>query len=130
MIKKGEVIIPFGIKPHPEPHEIRVAEILAAQGKIVVFVQPRTAYKAKSFDILIDGVDWEIKSPQGTSKQTIPRQLKRGRQQARHIIIDTSRTKLDDLAIEKQIRKSLSKHRTIKRVIVITKLKHAIDIWR
>ena len=130
MKKHGSVIIPHDIKPYPAEHEIKAAEILATQGKIVMFVKPRTAYKAKSFDVMIDGVDWEIKSPKGNAKFTIIRQLKRGRKQSRHIIIDTSRTKIDDILAEKQIRKSLLEHRSIKRVILITKTFQIIDICK
>jgi hypothetical protein len=129
MKQKGTVIIPDGIKPYPEPHEIRVAEILAAQGKSVMFVRPNTAYKAKTYDIIIDGVQWEIKSPLGNSrKNTIIKQLKRGQKQSLNIIIDATRTKLDDVMIEKQIRASFEDHKTIRQVIMITKHKQVIVI--
>ena len=127
---KGAVIIPPNIKPCPATHEIRVAEILAGLGKTVLFANPYTAYKAKSFDVVIDGINWEIKSPQGNSKSTVVRQLKRGKKQSNHIIFDTSRTSIGDHEIEKRIRKNLIGSHSIKRVIMITKKQVVIDICK
>lgn len=78
MVKKkpqtGKIIIPTGMKPRPRGHEIDVAGILAEYFKTDVEFIPTG--ERKSSDFLIDGVLWELKSPQGTGKNNIQRQLK------------------------------------------------------
>ena len=58
MKRKGKVVIPPDI--YPWPHELRVARILAMEGHLVEFMP---AAQIKSADILLDGVEYEIKSP-------------------------------------------------------------------
>lgn len=70
----GKIIIPSGMKPRPRQHEIDVAGVLAEHFKVDVEFMLTT--ERKSPDFLIDGVLWELKSPQGSGKNNIQRQLK------------------------------------------------------
>lgn len=72
--KPGKIIIPVGMKPRPRQHEIEVAEILAEYFKLDVEFVPTT--NRNTPDFLIDGVLWELKSPQGKGKNNVERQLK------------------------------------------------------
>ena len=76
-INLGQVIIPAGHPNPPEPHEVEVAYILARYYHVTVeFLIPVDDYKRKSADIVMLGVEWEIKSPHGASKSTIGNQFR------------------------------------------------------
>jgi len=119
----GSVIIPPGLIVPPEQHEIEAALILSRHYKCSVeFLIPVNDYKRKSADVVMQGVIWELKSPMGDSKKnTIERQFKKGTKQSRNIVLDTRRTKLDDLEIEKKVLHEATKRSSIKRVIMINK---------
>jgi len=125
----AQVIIPLGHPNPPEPHEVDVAMILARHYQTAVeFLIPVDDYKRKSPDIVMLGVQWEIKSPKGTSKVTIKNQFQRASKQARSIVIDTRRTKLKYESIEKSVLFEMEKRPYIKRVILIDNRKNVIAI--
>ena len=120
----AQVNIPLGHPNPPEPHEVDVAMILARHYKTTVeFLVPIDDYKRKSPDIIMLGVQWEIKCPKGTSKVTIKNQFQRASKQARNIIIDTRRTKLNYESIEKSVLFEMEKRPYIKKVVLIDKRK-------
>ena len=119
----GNVIIPPGLIVPPEQHEIDAALILSRHYKCSVeFLIPVNDYKRTTADVVMQGVIWEMKSPKGESKKnTIERQFKKGTKQSRNIVLDTRRTKLDDLEIEKRVLYEAKKRSSIKKVIMINK---------
>ena len=124
-----QVNIPLGLPNHPEPHEVDVAMILARHYQTTVeFLVPIDDYKRKSPDIVMLGVQWEIKCPIGTSKVTIKNQFQRASKQASNIIIDTRRTKLKYESIKKSVQFEMEKRPYIKRVILIDKNKNVVAV--
>jgi predicted metal-dependent RNase len=122
--KKGQIIIPAGRKPWP--HELRVAEILAANGHRVEFL-PET--NLKTADIRLDGVEYEIKSPFTNKPDKLERNLKRGLKQSKNIIFDSSRTKnIRDDKLYKFLVTKVRQQKQIGRLIFITKRGRIIDI--
>lgn len=121
--KKGRIIIPAGRKPWP--HELRVAEILAAAGHMVEFL-PETSLRTA--DILLDGVEYEIKSPRSSTPNSLEHLLKKSLKQSQNIIISLMRINgmhgsiLHFLAIQAKTRKRL------KKLLVVTKQGRIIDI--
>jgi hypothetical protein len=87
----------------------------------VEFLIPVDDYKRKSADVAFLGVEWELKCPMGASKSTIENQFRRASKQSRNIIIDTRRTKLDYQTIEGRVLFELTKHPSVKRLILIDK---------
>ena len=138
MIKKkrkdentGQVIIPTNHPNPPEPHEVNVAFILARHYQTVVeFLVPVDDYMRKTADVLMLGVEWEIKTPIGDSKYTIQKQFRRASQQARCIIIDSRRTKLRYKSIENSALFEWKKRPAIKRVILIDKSEKVVEIHK
>jgi len=90
--KSGKIIIPVGMKPRPRPHEIEIAEILAKHLKTDIEFIPTT--NRNTPDFLIDGTLWELKSPQGTGKNNIQRQLQYAVRQSSNVILDANRSKM------------------------------------
>ena len=85
----GKIIIPAS--RNPWPHEMRAAEILAKAGYCVEFLEEKTISTA---DILLNSIEYEIKSPKTNNVNTIEHRLKDAiRNQSCNIIIDSSRMK-------------------------------------
>jgi hypothetical protein len=125
----GQVIIPVDHPNPPEEHEVDTAYILARHYRTTVqFLLPIDSYKHKSPDIVMLGVVWEMKSPKGKSRYTIQEQFKRGSKQARNLVIDTRRTKLDYEFIKKSVLFELTKRPYIKKLILIDKSKKVVEI--
>jgi hypothetical protein len=125
----GQVIIPTGHPNPPETHEIDVAWILARFFSTTVeFLIPVDDYKRKTADIVMLGVEWEIKSPTGKSKNTIGYQFRRASKQSKFIVFDGRRTSIDDIKIQDGIRLEMTKRTTIRRVIFITKSSEVLEI--
>ena len=55
----------------PEKHELETAKYFAGIGKDIVFLKPSSIPNIHTPDILMDGVEWEMKCPSGSSKGTI-----------------------------------------------------------
>lgn len=93
----------------------------------VEFLQPSRGYKQKTPDIVMNGLMWEIKSPTGSSrKSTIETQFG-GLKQARNLVIDSRRTKLEEDFIIRQIQIEASKRRTGK-LLLISKESKVVDL--
>ena len=100
----SNVVIPNNHPNPPEPHEIDIAMILSRHYQTTVeFMVPVDDYKRKSADIIMLGVEWEIKSLNGDSKSTIGNQFRNASRQAKNIILDSRRTKLEYEIIEKRV---------------------------
>ena len=128
-VNSGQVIIPAGHPNPPEPHEVDAAMVLARHYQTTIeFIVPVDDYKRKSADIVMLGVQWEIKSPTGKSKYTIQEQFRRASKQAKNIIIDSRRTKLKYEDIENSVFFELRKRPYINKVILIGKSEIVIEI--
>jgi len=130
-INSGQVIIPADHPNPPEPHEIDIARVLARYFKCSAeFLIPIDDYKRKTADIVMLGVEWEIKSPTGNSKSTIGNQFHAASRQSKYIVIDTRRTSLEYDRIEKTVLLEMKKRIGIKKVILINKTTEVVEIIR
>ena len=123
--QRGKVIIPGGVRPWA--HELRVAGILALAGHSVEFL-PATG-NLKTADILLDGVEYEMKSPLTDNPKKIIRNVKRALQQSPNVILDSSRIKgMRDDAIRRLLTNRARDQKTLKNLLFITKRGQIIDI--
>ncbi len=108
------------------PHELHVAEILTMAGHDIEFLEESNLHTA---DILLDGVEYEIKSPKSSTANSLEHLLKKALKQSPNIIIDTSRMKnaRDDNTRKFLIAQAKSR-KQIKKLIMITKQGRIIDI--
>ena len=124
MQRKGIFIAP---KRKLWPHELRVAEILAAAGYSVEFIEESNLHTP---DILLDGTDYEIKSPKSGSANSLEHLLKKALKQSSNIIIDTSRIrKMRDDSICNFLVAQAKSRKQIKKLIMISKSGQIIDIF-
>ena len=125
----GKVIIPENLPTPPMPHEVNTALSLARHYQTrIEFLIPIDDFKRKTADIVMFGVEWELKCPTGTSKATIQNQFRRASKQAKNIILDTRRTKLKYEVIEKRVYIELKNHPNVDRVTLIDKKNNIIEI--
>ena len=114
-----QIIIPTNINPRPERFEIEAASIIAEYLQAdAVFIARDTA---KTPDVAINGIEWEIKSPLGRGKHVIEDQVKRASRQSLNIVIDARRCKLHIAKIRAQLKYNVGLRRHLKRVILINK---------
>ena len=111
----------------PWPHEMRVAKVLAASNHYVEFLPESILHTA---DIKIDGVDFEIKSPESFNVNTFEHVLKNATKQSRNLIIDTYRLKkIKDVKVAMFLTNYCKRQKRIECLILITKNGKIIDIF-
>lgn len=122
---KAGIYITPGRKPWP--HELRVAEILAANGHMVEFLREGLLPGA---DIRLDGmIEYEIKSPEYFNSNTLEHTICKAIRQSPNIIIDTSRMKRTrDCQVQHFLIGQVYKNSRIKRLLMVTKRGAIVDI--
>ena len=108
-----------------QPHEFNVATILSWTGEDVEFIP--TGHMPTP-DIRFRGLEWEIKSPYGSSSRTIENNMRLALKQSSNIIIDLSRMKLPEDKCLHEVRQQNSLIRGKHRVVVITKTQKIIEL--
>ncbi len=112
----------------PEKHEYETAKYFAVRGKDVVFIKPSSIPEVHRPDILMDGVEWEIKSPKGSSKRTIENNFRDAVKQSYSIIFDLRRVRIpEDQSIAK-LRREFEARPKMQRLLIIKKNQGLIEI--
>jgi hypothetical protein len=125
---KYRVIIPTNLKPSPARYELTAAQLLAEYFKTDVEFIERTNQKTPDF--LIGGIKWELKSPTGTGRRNIERQLQTGVKQSKNIVFDARRSKIHISKIKNALNYQFHLTRSIKRIILIDKSDKVIELLR
>ena len=121
--KKAGVYIAPGRRPWA--HELKAAEVLALAGHCVEFLPEGLLPKA---DILLDGVEYEIKSPETEKLTSIEQLIRKALKQSCNIIIDASRCKIQESRLRRYLVHKCREQKQIKRMLLITKGREIIDI--
>ena len=119
MAKRGIVDISNLLTP-PENHELATANYFADMGKDVTFIRPSNIPDNHRPDILMDGIEWEIKAPKGKGKRNIEKNYHNASLQSMNIIFDLRRIKLSDEQCLNQLEIEFKDKHT-KRLLVIKK---------
>lgn len=117
---KGKIDISQLIVP-PEKHELKAARFFAELGYDIEFLPPSNIPGVHRPDILMQGIEWEIKSPQGKGKNTIQKNFKLALKQSHYIIFDLRRVNLPEDKCISEIEKQMSMRPYMKRLLVIRK---------
>ena len=89
-VRIGTIIVPPGV--FTDVHEKIAVDFLAAKlGYDVTFLVPDRRRSAKTPDIEMNGLFWEIKSPTGRSSRTIENNLRLALRQSQNIVLDLRR---------------------------------------
>lgn len=115
-----QVITPTNIYPPPYPHEMFAAQALSVYFDAdVSFVKRNNT--AKSADLRIGNIIWEIKSPIGDSKRTMQNNLREADDQSPNNIINLFRCKMKSDKAISRLQYELKKANKIKRLLVVKK---------
>ena len=125
-MKQGKIDISNLVTP-PEQAEFETAKFFAGLGKTVVFIRPSSIPKQHRPDILMDGIEWEIKCPEGSSKRTIENNIRAAEKQSHYIILDLRRIKIPEKRCLSDIEFNFKTKPGIKRILVITKQLNLVE---
>ncbi len=105
----------------PEKHELETAKFFSSMGKDIVFIRPSNIPGIHTPDIIMDGVEWEIKCPKGSGKRTIERIIQKAENQSHNIILDLRWVKIPEKQCISQITANFNTKKKIKRIYIVTK---------
>lgn len=123
-MKNGK-IIPNGVIL--EKHEYKTILIFTEMGFDVELI-PRSDKKGiRTADIMMDGVEWELKCPKGKGRWLLENTLKKAVRQSPNVIIDLDRIKIHQSKCLMELNKQFYKTKSVKRLKIITKTRKTID---
>lgn len=124
---RGKIIIAPDLNVWP--HEYETAKALAMAGMTVEFIRRSEEYRTTSADVIIDGVEWEIKAPKSDKLKMVQKNLRLALHQSENVIFDSRRIKgIPDHAIERELRKWGGEMRSLKHLIFVNRHGIVIDI--
>lgn len=120
MLKKGSIDT-SALLINPEKHELMTASYFADMGKNIVFIRPSNLPEIYRPDIIMDGVEWEIKSPIGNVRKSIIRNFQKAAKQSRYIIFDLRRIALDEKQCISILEREFEARKHVRKLLVICK---------
>lgn len=123
-MKKGILI---QNKVHLKEHEYKTVKLLLENGYDIELIPPSAIKGLRMPDIMMIGVPWEIKSPEGNGKNTIKNTVQNASHQSENIIIDLRRTKIPQEQALKEIDRYFRLSKRLRRIIIITKDEIILD---
>ena len=103
----------------PEQAEFETAKYFAALGKDITFIRPSSIPNQHRPDILMDGVEWEIKCPVGDSKRTIENNMRKAIKQSHNVIFDLRHMGMSDSQCVSQLEQQFNKRSQLRRLFII-----------
>ena len=94
----------------------------------VIFLKPSNIQDSNTPDICMDGLEWEMKSPIGSSRRTIRRNLHKASKQSRNIIFDLSRIGISEEDCIRELRNAFKTSNHIRNMLIITKEQELITL--
>lgn len=116
------------LNKEPYEHEKAIARFFAEKGKNVIFLKPSNIQDVYTPDICMDGVEWEMKSPNGNSRRTIRRNLHKASKQSRNIIFDLSRIGIPQEDCIRELKSAFESSKHIRNMLIITKERELITL--
>ena len=115
------------LKIPPSEAELKTAKFFSDKGKDITFICPSSIPGQRRPDFVMDGLEWEVKCPEGKSKRTIENNIVSAEGQSSYIIIDLRHVKLSEKYCLSQIEINSRTRTKIKRILVITKSLQVIE---
>ena len=103
----------------PEQSQFEAAKYFAALGKDITFIRPSSIPNQHRPDILMDGVEWEIKCPVGDSKRTIENNMRKAIKQSHNVIFDLRHMGMSDSQCVSQLEQQFNKRSQLRRLFII-----------
>ena len=130
-IKKNHMFMAKGKltqnKVHLKQHEYETVKLLLEQGYDVELIPPSGIKGLQMPDIIIHGVAWEMKSPEGSGKYTLKNAIQGASHQSQNVIIDLRRSPMEEQkSINELVRRFQLSHR-LRRMKLICKDNKILD---
>lgn len=119
-MQKGQIDISKLSSP-PEKAEFETALYFAELGKDIVFIPTSLIPNQLRPDILMEGIEWEIKCPVGNSNRTIENNMRKALKQSKNIIFDLRHIRMSEKHCITQLEKQFFKRSQIKKLYIIKK---------
>jgi len=126
-MKCGTIDI-FQLKTPPEKSEFETAKYFAERGKNIIFIRPSSIPNQHRPDILMDGIEWEIKGPTGKSKRTIENNMRKAITQSCFIIFDLRYMKLPEKQSISQLERQFHTRDKLRKLLIIKKNGELIEL--
>lgn len=126
-MKQGK-ITPNGVVLHI--HENATVVFLTQQGFDVELLPPVQQKGARTPDIKMNSLKWEIKCPVGTSANTIKRAFKTALRQSQNIIFDLRGSKMTDRVNISKLEKEFKDIKSARNLLIITKKRQLLDFHK
>lgn len=124
-MKKGK-ITPNGVVL--EAHGNATVVFMTEQGFDVELIAPSQLKGAKTPDIRMNKLDWEMKAPVGKSANTIKRAFKSALSQSKNIIFDLRNSPFSDKSNIMKLEKEFSDIKSVKHLMIVTKSHGLIEL--
>ncbi len=112
-------IIPNGVSL--EKHESETVVFFTNLGKVIELIPPSNTPHARRPDFIMDGLEWEMKSPVKGNLRALEHLVKRAIRQSGNIIVDLRRIGISDEQSVAMLEGLFNKFRSVKRLWLITK---------
>lgn len=120
------LVIPVTLKHTIARYEISAAKLLAKHFKADVEFIMRTNYKTADF--LINGEEWELKSPTGSGKYNVEHQIKDAVKQSCNVVFDARRSKIHMTKLRHEVQYQFERIKAAKRLILIDKTNQVVEL--
>ena len=124
-MRRGK-ITPNGVSL--EKHENETVVYFTNLGYDVELIPPSGTPGSFRPDFTMNGLDWEMKSPQSDGSRTIEHAVRSAARQSENIVIDLRRSRLNEKRALSQLKFHSIKRTNIKRLVVILKSNTHIDM--
>ncbi len=112
---------------HLQDHEYATVKLLLEQGYDIELIPPSQIKYLRMPDIIMEGVPWEIKAPEGKSKYTAQNIIQNAAGQSRNVIIDLRRCKLNEVQALRDFEREYNKSKHMKRMKIVRKNGEILD---
>lgn len=117
-MKRGK-ITPNGVVL--QTHESATVVFLTDRGFDIELIPPVQRKGARTPDIYMDGLAWEMKSPKSNGKYTIEHSFRSALKQSPNIIFDIRNSKIPQTKCIAEIERRFNDFTKVKRVIIISR---------
>lgn len=121
-------IVPNGVSL--EKHESDTIVYFTNLGKVVELIPPSNTPCNRRPDFVMDGLEWEMKSPHATNKIVIERAFHKALRQSCNVVMDLRRAKGEDEIAVAHLRKCFITSNKAKKLYIITKRHKLLDYFK
>ncbi|MBO4506416.1 MAG: hypothetical protein J5728_08335 [Lachnospiraceae bacterium] len=104
---------------HLQEHEYSTIKALLEHGLDVELIPPSQIKGYYNPDIIINGISWEIKAPEGNGRNTMKHNIQHALIQSHNIILDMRRCKLDPTTAIKSAEREFYHSKRTRRMKII-----------